>query len=75
MGNTGGCQAVYTVIPPTSNPTCNNVTYPETLSVSATENLGPLSQYGWPEQCTDISVTPTGGTPPYTLTVSVILAF
>jgi hypothetical protein len=29
-----------------------------------------MSQYGWIEQCTDISIKPNNGTPPFTLTVA-----
>ncbi|KAH8086650.1 hypothetical protein BXZ70DRAFT_550688 [Cristinia sonorae] len=77
-GNAGGCQAVYTVYqaPGTTienPPTCTNLTYPRPesqLGVSALVNTGPFSQFGWIDQCTDLSVTPTSGTPPYTLTVA-----
>ncbi|EDR07343.1 uncharacterized protein LACBIDRAFT_298408 [Laccaria bicolor S238N-H82] len=68
-GHTGGCQAAYTVTSPTTEPTCANVTLPPFLSVDAQVNNGPMSRYGWIEQCSDISVTPKNGTPPYTLTV------
>lgn len=70
-GNTGGCQATYTVISnTTSTPACANVTLPHTLSIDAQVNNGPISQYGWVDQCTDISITPKNGTPPYTLTIA-----
>ncbi|EDR07344.1 uncharacterized protein LACBIDRAFT_298409 [Laccaria bicolor S238N-H82] len=69
-GHTGGCQAAYTVTSPTTEPTCANVTLPPFLSVDAQVNNGPMSRYGWIEQCSDISVTPKNGTPPYTLTVA-----
>ncbi|KAF8221766.1 hypothetical protein L208DRAFT_1326161 [Tricholoma matsutake] len=72
-GNSGGCQASYTVIPASSpnQPSCSNVTFPlGPLDVSAVVDNGPLSQYGWVNQCTDISVTPKNGTPPYTFTVA-----
>ncbi|KAF9475638.1 hypothetical protein BDN70DRAFT_955224 [Pholiota conissans] len=70
FGNTGGCQDTYTVIPPQSTPTCANITYPSPLGVSALVDNGPMSQYGWIDQCTDISLMPTNGTPPYTLTIA-----
>ncbi|GLB36506.1 hypothetical protein LshimejAT787_0307940 [Lyophyllum shimeji] len=72
-GNAGGCQAIYTVIPSTSPgpPTCQNVTVPaSSLDVEAAAAHGPLSQFGWVDQCTQVSVTPKNGTPPYTLTVA-----
>ena len=48
-GNTGGCQAMYTMIAnTTATPSCNNVTFPlGPLDVDATVSSGPLSQYGW----------------------------
>ncbi|KAG2023138.1 hypothetical protein CC2G_000826 [Coprinopsis cinerea AmutBmut pab1-1] len=71
-GNTGGCQDVYTVTPSLSSqdPTCANVTLPPQLEVEGIVNNGPISQYGWIEQCTDISVVPKGGSPPYTFTIA-----
>ncbi|KXN81110.1 ATP-dependent DNA helicase PIF1 [Leucoagaricus sp. SymC.cos] len=71
-GNTGGCQDVYTMIPSnsSSSPSCTNVTFPNPLQVDATVANGPMSQYGWIEQCTDISIVPRNGTPPYLMTVS-----
>ncbi|TFK36791.1 hypothetical protein BDQ12DRAFT_724626 [Crucibulum laeve] len=70
-GNTGGCQATYTVIPPTTTPKCENVTFPAApLDIQAEVDNGPMSQFGWIDQCTDISVTPKNGTPPYTFTVA-----
>ncbi|KAF8898495.1 hypothetical protein BD779DRAFT_1484242 [Infundibulicybe gibba] len=69
-GNTGGCQATYTVIP-SSNTSCANVTFPAgPLGVDAVVTDGPLSQFGWIPQCSDISVTPKNGTPPYTMTIA-----
>ncbi|KAF5356104.1 hypothetical protein D9756_004031 [Leucocoprinus leucothites] len=71
-GNTGGCQDVYTMIPSNSSPasSCTNVTVPVPLQVDATVANGPMSQYGWIEQCTDISLLPRNGTPPYIMTVA-----
>ncbi|KAF9458733.1 hypothetical protein BDZ94DRAFT_1291870 [Collybia nuda] len=72
-GNTGGCQATYTVIPPapTDSISCPNVTFPQgPLDVEAVVINGPMSQYGWIDQCTDISVTPKNGTPPYIFTIA-----
>ncbi|KAA1468460.1 hypothetical protein DENSPDRAFT_833752 [Dentipellis sp. KUC8613] len=69
-GNTGGCQGIYTVIP-SNNTSCANVTFPAgALDVEGQVDSGPLSQYGWIDQCTDISVTPKNGTPPYRFTVA-----
>ncbi|KAF9486306.1 hypothetical protein BDN70DRAFT_869786 [Pholiota conissans] len=70
FGNTGGCQETYTVIAPSSPASCPNVTFVPQLQVIATVNTGPMSQYGFIDQCTDISLQPTGGTPPFTLTVA-----
>ncbi|KAJ7785927.1 hypothetical protein B0H16DRAFT_1488517 [Mycena metata] len=71
-GNTGGCQATYTMIAnTTSTPSCNNVTFPlGPLDVDAVVHTGPLSQYGWIDQCTDIEITPKNGTAPYIFTVA-----
>ncbi|KAK7468625.1 hypothetical protein VKT23_003129 [Stygiomarasmius scandens] len=70
-GNTGGCQGMYTVIANSSTPSCNNATFPlGPLDVEAVVHDGPLSQYGWIDQCTDIQVTPKNGTPPYIFTVA-----
>ncbi|KAF8973517.1 hypothetical protein BDZ97DRAFT_374532 [Flammula alnicola] len=70
FGNTGGCQNTYTVIPASTSSTCANVTFYPQLGVTAIVDNGPMSQYGFIDQCTDISLMPTGGTPPYTLTVA-----
>ncbi|SJL12848.1 uncharacterized protein ARMOST_16280 [Armillaria ostoyae] len=72
-GVAGGCQNMYTMIP-NSNGTdvsCPNVTSP-VLSANATvsQPSGPMSQYGFINQCTDVSVTPNEGTPPFTLTIA-----
>lgn len=70
-GRTGGCQAGYTVYAASDiAPTCTNVTFPAPLEVEALSSSGPLSQYGWPNQCTDISLTPKTGTPPFTFTAA-----
>ncbi|KAJ7275428.1 hypothetical protein B0H12DRAFT_259176 [Mycena haematopus] len=71
-GNTGGCEAIYTMIAnTTSTPSCSNVTFPlGPLDVNAVADDGALSQYGWVDQCTDIQVTPKNGTPPYIFTVA-----
>ncbi|KAJ3881221.1 hypothetical protein F5051DRAFT_397862 [Lentinula edodes] len=75
QGNTGGCQATYTVIANTSSSSlsCSNSTlsFPlGPLDVDAEVASGALSQYGWIDQCTDITVTPKNGTGPYTFTVA-----
>jgi len=73
-GVPGGCQAMYTVVQNSTvvTPTCQNVTFPAALSVDATQAVpaGPMSQYGFINQCTDILLTPKSGKPPYTLTVA-----
>ncbi|KAK0192321.1 hypothetical protein F5146DRAFT_1136087 [Armillaria mellea] len=72
-GVAGGCQDMYTMIP-NSNGTdvsCPNVTSP-LLSANGTvsQPRGPLSEYAFITQCTDVSVTPNEGTPPFTLTIA-----
>ncbi|EIN13423.1 hypothetical protein PUNSTDRAFT_94475 [Punctularia strigosozonata HHB-11173 SS5] len=77
-GNPGGCQRMYTVIPNANTTldepvTCTNLSYPhpdQVLDVEGTFWNGPISQFGWPDQCTDIQLTPKNGTPPFTLTVA-----
>ncbi|KAF7306586.1 hypothetical protein MIND_00449900 [Mycena indigotica] len=70
-GNSGGCQDMFTTIPAASTPSCPNATFPlGPLEVDASVSSGPLSQYGWVDQCTDITVTPKNGTPPYIFTVA-----
>jgi len=71
-GNTGGCQATYTVTQSLTDaePTCANVTLPPQLEVEGIVNNGPISRFGWVEQCSDIQLTPIGGTPPYTMTIA-----
>jgi len=46
------------------------VTLPPQLGVQGEVENGPISQYGWVDQCTSISLQPTNGTAPYTLTVA-----
>jgi len=71
-GVPGGCQAMYTVVQNSTvaTPTCQNVTFPTQLDVAATVPGGPMSQYGFITQCTDLYVTPKSGKPPFTLTVA-----
>ncbi|KAF9445925.1 hypothetical protein P691DRAFT_777216 [Macrolepiota fuliginosa MF-IS2] len=71
-GVSGGCQAMYTVVQnmTVANPVCRNVTAPPQLAIEGEVAEGPISQYGFINQCTDISITPKGGKPPYTLTIS-----
>nr|GAT43689.1 predicted protein [Mycena chlorophos] len=72
-GNSGGCQAIYTMIESTTiaTPSCANASFPlGPLDVDATVSSGSLSQYGWIDECTDISVKPKNGTAPYTFTVA-----
>lgn len=58
------------MIPSSTGATCPNVTAPAPLGVEGLVINGPWSQYGWIDSCTDISIIPQNGTPPYTLTVS-----
>ncbi|KAJ3497255.1 hypothetical protein NLJ89_g10372 [Agrocybe chaxingu] len=70
-GVSGGCQPTYTVIPSTtSQPSCDNVTFPSVLSVTGTTPLGLLPRNGYIDQCETLSVTPGNGSPPYILTVA-----
>lgn len=71
-GTTGGCQAIYTVTENTANNlSCPNVTFPAApLNVDATVGSSPMSQFGWIDQCTDLTVTPKGGNPPFTMTIA-----
>ncbi|RDX56255.1 hypothetical protein OH76DRAFT_608017 [Lentinus brumalis] len=75
-GATGGCQEIYTVYQPPNTtldnpPTCQNLTYPAgALDVTAKTQDGSWSQYGWIDQCTDITVKPNNGTPPFTYTIA-----
>ncbi|KAH9486691.1 hypothetical protein JR316_0000756 [Psilocybe cubensis] len=50
FGNTGGCQATYTVIPSSSTPNCANITFASSLGVEAVVENGPMSQFGWVDQ-------------------------
>ncbi|KAF8514042.1 hypothetical protein JB92DRAFT_2920701 [Gautieria morchelliformis] len=72
VGHTGGCQDAYTVMPPTnSSQNCNNtLSVPRSLSVQGSTWNGPLTEYGWPDQCTTISLMAQNGTPPFTMTVA-----
>ncbi|KAK7437583.1 hypothetical protein VKT23_018481 [Stygiomarasmius scandens] len=72
-GTSGGCQEMYTVVPNITNshPTCKNVTFPPPLGVDAHFlSGGGFSLFGFPGQCTDVSIKPLNGTPPFILTVS-----
>ncbi|KAF8883290.1 hypothetical protein BD779DRAFT_882422 [Infundibulicybe gibba] len=71
-GITGGCQSMYTVVQNStvSNPSCQNVTAPHALDVLGTVPGGPMSQYGFINQCTDVTVRPLSGKPPFILTVA-----
>lgn len=73
QGTTGGCQAMYSVVQNTTTqtPSCQNMTFaPQMDIVGTVAGGGPLSQYGFIDQCTDVSITPKNGTPPFTLTVA-----
>ncbi|KAF5353110.1 hypothetical protein D9758_008781 [Tetrapyrgos nigripes] len=72
-GTSGGCQESYTMIPNITAraPSCSNVTSPPQLGVDASFlSGGGFSLFGFPDQCTDISVKPLNGTPPFILTIS-----
>ncbi|KZW02407.1 hypothetical protein EXIGLDRAFT_829295 [Exidia glandulosa HHB12029] len=76
IGNSGGCQEQYTVIP-SSNATlpaeCVPAQFAEhTLDVSFTAGSSPgkASTIGFFDQCSSLHVTPLEGTPPYTLTIA-----
>ncbi|KAF9023415.1 hypothetical protein BDZ89DRAFT_1162746 [Hymenopellis radicata] len=71
-GYTGGCQAIYSMVPNTTvGFSCANASFPlAPLDIVAVVQDGPLSQYGWIPQCTSLAVTPKNGTPPYTVTVA-----
>ncbi|PPQ96162.1 hypothetical protein CVT26_004797 [Gymnopilus dilepis] len=71
-GISGGCQQMYTMVPNAnvSSPTCQNLTAPPSLPVSARVPLGVMSQFSYIDQCTSLSVTPTSGDPPFTLTIA-----
>ncbi|KAG8954078.1 hypothetical protein FRC03_011600, partial [Tulasnella sp. 419] len=62
VGNTGGCQGIYTVIDAAvSQPSCANITAPAQLTVKTA-----TSQTGWPAQCSYLELNGLQGTPPYT---------
>ncbi|KAJ8515830.1 hypothetical protein ONZ45_g6796 [Pleurotus djamor] len=74
-GVSGGCQDKYTVIrnSTVNNPTCQNITFPPLLDVTTfvqSPKAGPMSQHGFIGQCTDLSVKPLNGTPPFTLLIA-----
>jgi len=83
-GNSGGCQASYTVYPnntfvqdpKTKNitvtpPSCANVTYPTgQINATGVDVNGPLTRMAWADQCTDISIKPLNGTPPFILSIA-----
>ncbi|CAK5282004.1 unnamed protein product [Mycena citricolor] len=73
-GTPGGCEAMYTVIQNSTvaTPQCHNVTFPTLLQVETQQTAapgGPISQFGFIDQCTDILVTPKSGKPPFTFSV------
>jgi len=71
-GNTGGCQDAYVVTPPrnASHSCTSDFGVPSTLSVQGSTENGPLTQYGWPDQCTTVSLNAHNGTPPFIMTVA-----
>ncbi|KAG8934998.1 hypothetical protein FRC02_008749 [Tulasnella sp. 418] len=60
-GNTGGCQAIYSVYQNPLGASCMNATFPRPMPVTSSS-----SQYGWPPQCSELVLDELGGTPPYT---------
>lgn len=70
VGNTGGCQAVYTVYAPNTAQSmegqCANLTFPQT-SLQVQSSAG---QYSWIPSCTDLTLVPQSGTPPYQVTIA-----
>ncbi|CAK5266649.1 unnamed protein product [Mycena citricolor] len=73
-GTPGGCEAMYTVIQNSTvaTPQCHNVTFPTLLQVETQQTAapgGPISQFGFIDQCTDILVTPKSGKPPFTFSI------
>ncbi|KDR67772.1 hypothetical protein GALMADRAFT_231683 [Galerina marginata CBS 339.88] len=71
-GVSGGCQQTYSMIAnaTAAQPTCQNVTAPSALSVSATVPNGAMFQYSYIDQCNSLSVTPTAGSPPFVLSIA-----
>ncbi|KAI0761208.1 hypothetical protein BD413DRAFT_249684 [Trametes elegans] len=75
-GVSGGCQNMYTVYQRPNYtldnpPSCFNLTYPHApLGVKASLEDGSWSQFGWVDQCSELSLTPTNGTPPYTYSIA-----
>jgi hypothetical protein len=75
LGTPGGCQATYTVIKSTTaiDPTtCQELTPPAPLAVEAKVALGngAFSRFGFIPYCTDLSVQPKAGKPPFTMTIA-----
>ncbi|EAU92007.2 hypothetical protein CC1G_05994 [Coprinopsis cinerea okayama7 len=74
FGVSGGCRALYTVVPPSSNTTtCEQLTAPPSpLNATVSPMSGPEIDPPVPliDQCSDLSVKPRNGSPPFTLTVS-----
>lgn len=52
VGNSGGCQDSYTVMPPrnTSQPCPETFSTPTSLSVNGANEVVPLTEYDWPDQ-------------------------
>ncbi|KAH8829314.1 hypothetical protein DL96DRAFT_1679714 [Flagelloscypha sp. PMI_526] len=73
-GTPGGCQASYTMIANTTvaTPTCQKLTAPPALAVEPTVQMGngAFSRFGFIPSCTDLSVKPKAGKPPFVMTVS-----
>jgi len=75
LGNSGGCQEAYTIYP-VRGASCSNATaVAPFLDVQLNQTdvdgvIGSLSEFGFPDQCTNLIVTPLSGVPPYTLTIA-----
>ncbi|TEB37902.1 hypothetical protein FA13DRAFT_710541 [Coprinellus micaceus] len=73
QGTSGGCRAIRTMVASsTPNVSCQNVTSLPQLSASTPtdDQSKPITQPRVISQCSDFSVTPAAGTPPFTLTVA-----
>ncbi|KAF9524983.1 hypothetical protein CPB83DRAFT_860361 [Crepidotus variabilis] len=71
-GVSGGCEQIHSVITnsTSSTPSCQNVTSPNPMWVSATVPTGALPKYGYIDQCKTMSFRANDAVAPYTLTIS-----
>ncbi|KDQ20464.1 hypothetical protein BOTBODRAFT_124071 [Botryobasidium botryosum FD-172 SS1] len=74
MGQSGGCQEIYSVYPTAPSPTatCTNATPHSSRALAVNSMYGNemLSQVDSLDRCNGIQVSPQEGTPPFTLTIS-----